>query len=199
MVEGEMPGRIKGVAFGEFLNWYSRRHGSAAVDAAVLAVEARFGEGLDARRPSFGVLASHWYPAELVHDLLDRLTGPCSPAELDAMALEAANFIMGRNLKGVYRTVFKMFATPERYLRYAGKLWSMYYDTGRLIVSASEPRVHRVMYADWTSHHPFICRMNMAASHPIYDAMGCRGVTHQRLRCVLEGDADCENLVRWEA
>jgi hypothetical protein len=198
MVERGALGRIKGVAFGEFLVWYSRRHGSGSVDQAVAAVELAFNEGLDAARPSFGVLASRWYPAELVHDLLDRLTRGCSPSDLDVMASEAADFIMGRTLKGVYKTIFKLFATPERYLRHADKLWNMHYDTGRLMASAPEPGVHRVMFADWSSHHPFICRMNMAASQPIYTAMGCHHVSYERLRCVSDGAADCENLVRWQ-
>jgi hypothetical protein len=190
-------GKIKGVAFGEFLTWYDRTYPNGTVASAVREVEARFDDGLDAERAGFGVLASRWYAAELVHDLLDRLTSGRSVGELDRMALDAANFIMGRTIKGVYRTMFSMFVTPERYVKYIGKLWAMHYDTGELVVRAQEPNVHRVTYSEWAGHHPFICRMNMASGYSIYSAMGCKDVTCQRMRCVSDGAADCESMVRW--
>jgi hypothetical protein len=190
-------GKIKGVAFGEFLNWYDRTYARAAVVAAVRGAQARFEEGLDPDRPGFGVLASRWYPAEFVHDLLDRLTAGRSVGELDRMALDAANFIMGRTIKGVYRTMFSMFVTPDRYVKYIGKLWAMHYDTGELLVRVPEPTVHRIIYSEWAGHHPFICRMNMASGFTIYSAMGCKEVTCQRMRCVSDGAADCESMVRW--
>ncbi len=192
-------GKIKGVAFGEFLLWYERAHGRAAVESAVEAAEARHAEGLEPRRAGFGVLASRWYPAALVHELVDALTHGRTPAELEAMASDAADHIMGRTLRGVYRAVFSMFGTPERYRRYIGKLWSMHYDTGTVTVLAPEPGLHRVLYAGWAGHHPFICRMNMASSRTIYGAMGCKSVVYERTRCLSEHSRECENTVRWSS
>jgi hypothetical protein len=190
-------GKIKGVAFFEFLAWYERRYGARLVEAAIRTVEERYGEGLDPTRTGFGVLASRWYPAGLVHDLLDQLVQVRAPAELEAMAVDAAEYIMGRTLRGVYRAVFSMFGTPDRYARHIDKLWSMHYDTGRILVDDTKPLFHRVKYSGWKGHHSFICRMNMASSLALYGAMGCREVKYERIGCVSDGASHCENVVRW--
>lgn len=192
-------GNIKGVAFGEFLGWYATRYGRPSVEAAVRAVESRHPTGLSVAGGAFGVLSSQWYPAAVVHELVDRLTGERPTTELDEMARDAAGFIMGRTLRGVYRTMFTLFATPERYVRYVDKLWNTHYDSGKVVFHVPGPGVHHVTYVDWASHHRFICRMNMASALPIYDAMGCTNVRYERRRCVSDGAADCENVVRWDA
>jgi hypothetical protein len=190
-------GNIKGVAFREFLAWYEMRRGSTSIARAVADVERRHGAGLVPEGPHFGVLSSRWYDAAVVHDLLDRLTAGCSDEELAQMAEDAASHVMGTMLRGVYRTMFSLFATPERYVRYVDKLWSTSYDTGSVVIQIPEPNVHRVTYAGWTSHHPFICRMNMAAARPIFEAMRCEDVRVRRLSCVSSGAPVCENVVRW--
>lgn len=187
------------MAFREFLAWYERRHGSAPVVAAVAEVERRHRVGLVPEGPYFGVLASRWYRAEAVHDLLDRLTADRSEAELARMADDAASAIMGHMLRGVYRTLFSLIATPERYARHAGKLWSTQYDTGSIVIEVTGTTEHRITFVDWASHHPFICRMNMAAARPIFEAMQCQDIHVQRLGCISTGAAACENLVRWRA
>ncbi len=190
-------GRIKGVAFGEFLSWYELRRDCDRVRRAVIDVAASYPGQLDPIRPTFGVLASEWYPAEMVHALLDRLIAGHSPEELSAMALDAADHIMQRTLRGVYRTLFQFLATPNRHLRYAGRLWSMHYDNGSIVTRKNSETSHSFTYVSWTSHHPFICSMNMAASRPIYSLMGCQDVMHERIRCVSSGAANCENIVSW--
>lgn len=50
----------------------------------------------------------------------------------------------------------------------------------------------------WASHHPFVCKLNGAAT-PIYEAMGCRDVRHDTIACVSNGDEHCEWLVRWSS
>jgi hypothetical protein len=192
-------GNIKGMAFREFLAWYEQRHGGAIVEATIRDVESRHHAGLVPEGPYFGVLASRWYPAEVVHDLLDQLTLARSEEELEKMAADAASSVMTHMLRGVYRAMFSLIATPERYVRHAGKLWSTQYDTGESRFTVTGPTEHRVTYVGWTSHHPFICRLNMAAGRPILEAMHCRDVESQRISCVSSGAAKCENLMRWRA
>jgi hypothetical protein len=185
------------VSIGEFLGWYAKRNGRAAVEDAIYQAKHPDRETLVPSNGSFGILASRWYPAELVHELLDRLTAGRRELELDEMARDAATFIMGRTLHGVYRTMFSLLATPERYVRYSDKLWNTHYDTGTLLFRVPEPGTHYVTYQGWRSHHPFICRMNMASSVPIYSAMGCKNVRHERQSCIADGKPVCRNLVRW--
>lgn len=185
-------GRIKGTAFREFLIWYGAHHGRARVSRAV-APHRQF----DANASDLGVLPNVWYPAPLVHELIDALTEGFTREELAAMAQDAANEIMRKTLRGVYRAVFNLFVTPDRYRRHIDKLWSLHYDTGRPVIDVVGPGEHRVRYLDWAGHHPFVCALNMSSAIPIYTAMGCRDVGWTRVSCRADALETCESQVRW--
>jgi hypothetical protein len=189
-------GRIKGAAFREFLLWYAARFGRARLVTAVARAQL---PDLDAAADDLGVLPNVWYPAALVHGLLDALTEGFTRQELDRVAQDAANHIMDKTLRGVYRAVFNLFVTPDRYRRHVDKLWALHYDTGRPLIEVIGAGEHRIRYVDWAGHHPFVCSLNMSSAIPIYRAMRCKAVSWTRLACrSLAGDV-CESRVRWEA
>lgn len=192
-------GNIKGAVIREFALWHEQRFGRGRISAVVRELEPLYPEVLDAKREAYGLLASEWYPAPLVHTLLDRLTEGANDAELTRLAEDAANVIMGRTLRGVYRTLFGMVASPDRFARFGHSLWGQHYDTGRNDIERCDANTHRVRYIAWHAHHPFICRMNMASSRPIYEAMGCKDVRYVPQGCVSRGSPICENLIRWSA
>ncbi len=186
-------GRIKGTAFREFVLWYRSRFGSARLSA----LPARVREHLSAAASDLGVLPNVWYPAGVVHELLDLLTADMDDEQADAVAQEAAIHVMNKTLRGVYRAVFDLFVTPERYSKHIDKLWALHYDNGRPLVETLAPSEHRITYSAWRSHHPFICRLNMSAAVPIYSAMGCKAVTWKRVACKSKGGDHCASHVRW--
>jgi hypothetical protein len=189
-------GHIKGAAFREFLIFYSQRVDPARVAAAVRAIES---SALSAERADFGVMQNVWYPAELVHELLDRLTEGFTEQELERMAQDAAIHVMSATLRGVYKTMFSLIATPERYARHIPKLWRVHYDNGEPAILTRGPNEHRISFLAWESHHPFVCRLNMAAALPIYEAMGCKGVSWRRAHCKSQGGEHCTAIVTWKA
>jgi len=154
---------------------------------------------LSAERADFGVMQNVWYPAELVHQLLDRLTDGFSEPDLVKLAQDAATHIMGVTLRGVYKTMFSLIATPERYARHIPKLWRVHYDNGDPAVVVRAPNEHRINFLGWRSHHAFACRLNMAAALPIYQAMGCKEVRWQRAHCKSLGGEHCTAIVTWKA
>jgi hypothetical protein len=189
-----VQGSIKGAAFREFLVFYAR-----TVDAKLAREAVR-----DAQFPSlspaasdFGVVQSTWYPAELVHGLLDRLTDGMPEREQAALAQAAANHVMSVTLRGVYKTLFSLLATPDRYARHIPKLWRVHYDNGEPVILIRGSGDHLVSFVEWWSHHPFICRLNMAAALPIYTAMGCRDVAWRRTHCKSSGGEHCTTVVTW--
>ena len=113
------------------------------------------------------------------------------------MASEAAISIMGRTIRGIYKSVFALVVTPDRYIKHIDKIWLLNYDNGRPVVTIVEPRVHLVRTENWRSHHPMICRLNMAAGKPIYEAMGCKDVVVRRLGCISDAAKACESIVSW--
>lgn len=194
-----MPGElgyIKGAAFRELLVFYAQ---NVDRERAVFAVRGSGSAMLSPERSDFGVMQNVWYPAELVHRLLDRLTEDFSEPELHKLSQEAAIHIMGVTLRGVYKTLFSMIATPERYARHVPKLWRVHYDNGEPAVVVRATNEHRINFLGWRSHHAFACRLNMAAAQPIYEAMGCREVSWRRVHCKSLGGEHCTAMVSWKA
>lgn len=191
-------GRIKGFAFSEFANWYADNHGRGRISRALEAAELKFHVDFDRDRGGFGILASHWYDADVVHAVLDAIVERHAPEELEVMARDAADAIMGKMLSGIYRAAFSVCVTPARYLRHVDKVWRLQYDNGEPVIVATGETEHTIHYRGWRSHHPMICRLNMASARPIYAAMGCKETRYTRIACVSEGAARCQAVVVWE-
>ena len=188
-------GRIKGAAFAEFVAWFGRRH-PARLEYAAQAV-SRSSPLLDARSPGLGIIASSWYPADVVHALLDALVRDLDAAERREIAFQGSEAVMRATLRGVYQMLFRLMATPERYARHAPRLWSAYYDSGEFRVSIERPGLAVATIRRWRSHHPFMCELNWGAASAIYRAMGCHGVETQREQCVADGGTECRFATTW--
>jgi hypothetical protein len=50
---------------------------------------------------------------------------------------------------------------------------------------------------NWSGHHPFVCDMNIAAATAIYQAMGQKRVSTQRVACIAEGGPLCRYITSW--
>lgn len=190
-------GRIKGFAFAEFMTWYADRHDRPTILESLGAAGEWRKVSFSFDRPGFGILASEWYEAEIVHAVLDAVGRRHTPLELDVLAREAADEIMGKMLRGIYRTAFSICVTPERYLRHVDKVWRLQYDNGTPVIIAPRSTEHAITFRDWRSHHPIICRLNMASAGPIYGAMGCKSTKYTRLGCISEGAQRCQSVVVW--
>jgi len=190
-------GRIKGAAFREFVAWLEKDRGAPALAGIVASLPTDVRQRFVVNRPALGLLPATWYPAELVHVFLDALTWGVSGAEMERMAREGAEFAMQRNLRGVYRSLFGLFVSPKIYALGIQQLWNLHYDSGRVGNLEAGPNTHRAVIHDWRGHHPFICRLNMAAAFPIYGAMKCRDVAVRREACVSYGDPACAWVITW--
>jgi len=190
-------GRIKGAAFREFLIWYAARNGDAALGEMANRVDPEWRASLDPERAALGVLASQWYEAPLVHALLDALTSDLTRDERAAVATEASRAIMNRMLRGIYKTLFQLMATPSRYQRFGPKLWDAYYDSGTFRIDMPDDKTAICTVTKWDAHHPFICDLNCAAAPPVYEMMGCKSVRVIRTECVSLGGTRCEFVTNW--
>lgn len=189
--------RIKGSAFREFVRWYCENHGPAALEAASRALPPETRDLLDPQRDGFGILPSAWYPAPIVHAIFDAAIAGRSPRERADLARAGARATLDRTLRGVYGVLFAALATPERYARFAQRLWSSYYDTGVLVIERSVPGKAQSRIRDWDAHHRFLCDMHQHAAVFIYEAMGLRVVGTTRLECVSTGGTACRFETTW--
>jgi len=193
------PGNIKGAAFREFVTWYGKQRGSQRLEAAVAALPEGARSHLQPQREALGILAATWYPAEIVHALLDELLRGVPADERLEMAGAASEAIMRSTLHGIYRVLFRLMATPELYARFGNRLWSMHYDSGDLILELNEPTRLSATVRDWRGHHPFICELNCAALIPIFSEMGCVDVRVTHDACVSRHADACRYSLYWKA
>lgn len=190
--------KIKGVALERFLDWYGTKHGAAQVRALVDGLAPHQKTVLDTSERSYGVLANGWYPASFVHALLDAMTRGMNARERTELAEAAAESIVRSSLRGIYKVLFQLFMTPERYAARAQALWDRYYDSGTITKRILGPRAHDSRIVDWTGHHPVLCEMNAVSARIIYEELGCRNVRVERACCVSRGDDACTQSITWD-
>jgi hypothetical protein len=191
------PGRIKGAAFREFVAYLEKEKGARYLAAVLEALPPEDRRQYLTGRPALGLLTATWYPAGLVHRFMDVVTAGTSAEERTSLARGGAEYAMGVNLRGVYRALFNIFASPKLYASSIQRMWDMHYDSGRVRIVEEAPRRHRSTIEDWRGHHPFICQVNSESSLATYAAMGCRQVRAEREACVALGGPTCVYLTVW--
>jgi predicted hydrocarbon binding protein len=191
------PSRAKGVAFKELLLWLDQRLGRQKLlhALALLPPECKGIVWLEA--DNFGILPSSWYPLPCVHRLLEGLTDSMTKQARFALAQEAARVVMEVTLRGIYKAIVRAFVSPTLYAKFATKLWQSYYDSGDFKVIIAEDGSADCTIRNWSGHHPFVCDMNIAAATAIYEAMGQKAVSTQRVDCVGEGGSLCRYITSW--
>lgn len=196
---GGEPGRIKGAAFREFVAFYEQELGRARLLALVERIPSAQRQALDlaADRESLGILSSRWYEAASIHALLDAILAGLDPDHRRESIHRAADAVMQGTLRGVYRVLFEWLATPDRYARFADRLWRSYYDSGDMHVVQETPERAVCTIRAWASHSAQLCDMNAAAAGSIYRAMGCTDVVVARSHCVAQGASECRFVTTW--
>jgi hypothetical protein len=191
-------GHIKGAAIREFVIYCRAALGAEVLAAHVRAMPRALAQELEIEDAALGVLSSEWYRAELVHALLDQIVRDKSEAAVRELAAGASSAVMRATLRGLYRVLFQWMATPERYARYAPKLWASYYDSGETKVELTPGGMGAIStIRNWRSHHPLICELNRGAGVEIYTAMGCVEPQVESTRCISRGDPECQFVARW--
>jgi predicted hydrocarbon binding protein len=105
---------------------------------------------------------------------------------------------MDVTLHGVYKAIVRAFISPTLYAKFATKLWQSYYDSGDFkVVIADNGLSADCTIHNWSGHHPFVCDMNIAAATAIYEAMGQKRVSTQRVACMGEGGPLCRYITTW--
>jgi hypothetical protein len=113
------------------------------------------------------------------------------------MAQECSQVIVSRTIRGPFRMLFELIATPERCARHSQRLWSAYFETGLSTVSKISPNCYEQRIEGWAEHHPLICEMNTYSAVVLYEEMGCREVRVRRTGCVSQGMQACISRVSW--
>jgi hypothetical protein len=187
---------IKGAVLREMLIWYVTRFGRVEADRLFRSVPPEHARLLHRSEPAFGILSTNWYPMSLLRPVLDAAVEGL-PDEGRAIAREANATVVPRMIRGVYKVLFDMAATPERYARHVPKMWHSLHTTGRRSMSIRAPGEALSVVEDWPGHHPLICWAVIYTMAYLFQAMGYKTWEVERVACVAHGAARCETILQY--
>ncbi len=192
-------GRVKGTAVRAIVRWFADTYGTAAMCRVGELASPELRAFLRPDDPTSGIMASGWYDTMLVGEVLDvfeRVASPSDPSDFSDRVGEA---LARDNVYGVYRTLFRLVASPALMEANAQRVWQTYVDEGSLAVRLYGPAALEARVRGWSRHHPTVCRTMQPAMEHVLRAVGYRSVSVTRTRCVSRGDGLCEFDVRFGA
>jgi hypothetical protein len=186
----------KGSTIRELLLWHDRRYGHEATVALLRDLEPAAMAMVNPTLPALGILSSTWYPMSVTHPMLSRVEERCGNEGRD-FAIEANREVVPRMIRGVYRVMFQTVMSPELYARHVGRLWRQLHTTGTRSMTIRAPGEAVSVLEDWGAHHPVACWMTIYTMANVFEAMGFKRWSVERLTCVGHGAARCETLLRY--
>ncbi|NUO49576.1 MAG: hypothetical protein HOV80_12035 [Polyangiaceae bacterium] len=187
---------IKGGPLRELLLWYESRYGRDYVPDVIARLTPAHALSVSADKLTLGLVPSVWYPAPIVHAILDALVERHTPEELHEIVRESNAFVVRRMTKGLYQFLFRMVGSPELYARHIQRAWNMLHSTGRREIVLGDG-VAESTIDDWPGHHPWLCEVTTETMRAVFEAMGCREVEVERVACVSKGDRRCKSILRY--
>jgi hypothetical protein len=120
----EADPHAKGLGFRTFLNALEAIRGREVYDAAIKAMPCELNEALRYGK----LIPSGWYPLSWYNAMLNAIVTTTN--EGDRIVRETARDAMRRDIKGIYKLVFKFFS-PETLYSMTPRVFSSYFDTGK--------------------------------------------------------------------
>jgi hypothetical protein len=190
---------MKGAMLAEYLRWYATRYDGERLAQMIRENPACQSSGLTQDPPSFGIVASVWYPAEAFHAVLDAATWGMTDEQKHSLAVDGTEVVVEKMFRGVYAVLFRMLATPERYSSHIQRAWSQLHSTGTRELKILRTGEAVSSIRDWPAHHPLLCVMVHETTRAVFARMNIGTVLVKREQCVSKGHAECSARVRWMA
>ncbi len=191
------PGAIKGALIRAFLVWYQGRYGRERMAELIQRVPMPHRAALSLERDGFGVLANGWYPAPMVHAVLETMEQLHGRAEMPSLLREGCEHATAALLRGVYMLLFRMVASPPMYSRNIQRAWLKLHSSGERELTLRGPDEAESFIRNWPDHHPWTCLLAHETLRFAFRAMGYRQVEVERTRCVAEGHPHCQATLRF--
>lgn len=188
--------QIKGSAVREFALWYEAHHGRAYVAGVVRRLPPEIADQIWPERHALGLVATEWYRSEVVHAILDAVSEGRTDAEMAALLVDASDLTVRRLSRGLYQFLFRMVASPGLYAKHVQRAWRTLHSTGERTIYLSEGMADSVT-SSWPGHHRWLCFLTNETMRRVFEAMGCRDVSLERINCVSDGDARCRCVLRY--
>ncbi len=152
-------GRVKGAALRAALMWFTEAYGESACARAFQLASPDLQAVLRPADRAYGVMASSWYDAGLVGELVEIVEGVAAPDDVDEYRSRLAAAVARDNVGGVYRSLFRLVATPSLLEANAQRVWGTYVNEGAFVVRILRPGTFEARLRGWSAHHPALCRL----------------------------------------
>ncbi len=184
-------GRIKGAALRAAIVWFAETYGEAAAAKAFQSASPALQAVLGPSDAAYGIMASGWYDTTLVGELVElveRVAAPDDPGEYRSRLAAA---VARDNVGGVYRSLFRLVATPSLLEANAQRVWGTYVNEGAFVVRVVRPGAFEARVRGWSRHHPALCLLTQHLLEQILRTIGYNGLVVERTQCVSNEDGQC--------
>jgi eukaryotic-like serine/threonine-protein kinase len=192
-------GRIKGAAVRAALVWFSETYGNAAcarvLERASLDLQSMLRPGDNA----YGVIASTWYETTLVGELVEIVESVAADDDVEEYRSRMAAAVAKDNVSGVYRSLFRLVATPPLLEANAQRVWGTYCNEGAFVVRVVRPGAFEARLRGWSAHHPALCALGSHLLEQFLRTIGYNGLVVERTQCVSNEDGQCVFEGTWLA
>ena len=183
--------RVKGVSFRAVDTAFLELRGEAARKRArelmVPELSETYRNGL--------MLAASWYPISWYRSTLQSFR----QATGDGLELirQIGRRSMELDMTGVYKQLLVRFVSPQTMLAMTAKMFSTYYDTGKLEVLEKRAGFVRVMYSGCTGWDGNLFAEIVGASQGMLEISGAKDVRLRMVQGGRDGDTSLELEGRW--
>jgi hypothetical protein len=182
--------RVKGTAVQSSLRYVRERFGEEALQAVLAALPAAHAAAVS------DVLASSWHPMESFLRFMQeakRQLGGGEPDVVRNMGRASCDY----GLTGVYRVFFKL-GSPEFIISRGARVFSSYYDSGRLTVPESRDGRAVAEVASLEGGAPEFCERMLGWMERTLELAGAKGLRSAHSLCVHRGDPVCRFEGDWK-
>lgn len=192
---------LKGGAIREFFAWYEAKFGIENVRAMARRVEpAELRALLDPDDPIVHFLPSSWYPARLVHAMLDVAMEGRTELEIERLARDATRHVVRHGMNSAYRLLLSKLGSPQIYARMIPRMWRQLHDSGDRSVELAEEGRATSKIANWAGHHRHLCMLSTTLMCAVFEQMGKKNVKWSCVHCIgrnAGGGNECVYEVTW--
>jgi hypothetical protein len=192
-------GRVKGTAVRAGLTWFGQTYGAPGLERLTELASPELQAILRPNDPALGLIASGWYDTQLIGELLGLAEHVAQPLEAEELLTRIADAVARDNVGGVYRSLFRLVASPPLLEANAQRVWRTYVDEGTLSVKINGDAAFRAHVRGWSRHNVNVCRMLRPLIQSLLREVGYRALTVDRTQCVGDGNTQCTFDGTWAA
>jgi serine/threonine protein kinase len=191
MRDAAARGRVKGTAIRAALIWFAETQGEAMMARVLDLASPELRAVLRPGDAAFGIMASGWYDTQLIGELLEMLERIASPDDPRELYGRLAAAVAQDNVHGVYRSLFRLIASPPLLEANAQRVWGTYIDEGTFSVRILDKGAFEAQVRGWSHHHSSVCTLLRPLFEHMLRGIGYTGLVVERTQCIDNGDGQC--------